>query len=387
MEYRMSLYNRFLILLVAAVGGVGGMVVVSAAFRGVSVAPMVGLGLFLIVFAACFGLEAIRFRLVIDGDSLTVTHVFSSRSVLLDEIAGYRTGSKGTVWLDLKSGARALTISNSMERQEEFLEWLRERYPDIDAERAREVKSEVLHDERFGDTEEERAGRLKKAWRLMFYSALTPSLLIWVLIKPQPIRLLMMILLAIPILAVWLTWYYKGILRLFVSNRHPYPSLMIAIIGAAVLALIAVSRVYDIYLFSDHDWFLIAGCAIALTLLWAVVCRAAIPADKNPIVFFGGMLLIAGVYSYSALLFVNCAYDAGTPEKWKVGVDRKHAAHGKSTTYYLKLSPWGRYDAGKAVIVDHRFYDSVAVGDSVDVLIHPGACGISWYEVTSIPNR
>ena len=134
-------------------------------------------------------------------------------------------------------------------------------------------------------------------------------------------------------------------------------------------------------MFGQRFWLLLTACSVVGVLVWAVTCRAAIAGEKNVIVLYLAMLLIAGAYSYNALIFVNCAYDRGNPEQWRVGVDRKWVKHGKSTSYWLGLSPWGRYTLGKSVPVEHVFYRSVAEGDSVEVLIHPGKCGIPWYEV------
>lgn len=375
----MSQGNKVVMYLFAIVFVAFGVFAAVAAARAAP--PALIIGLVPMVLGVFFIREAMKLSLVVDDTSLTVTHAFSTRSVLLDEISGYRKGSKDTILLDLKSGERALTIPNSIERRSELIGWLKGKYPDIDAERAKEVTEAVLHDDRYGDTEEERAAKLAMAKKLMIYSAVAPLLFIWVIIDPQPFRLLMLILLAIPVLAVWLTWYYKGILQVFVSNKRPYPSLIVGIIGTVFAALIAIIRVYKVYLFGGHGLLLLVGCSIVLTLLWAIACRAALEGDKNPFVVYGGMLLIAGVYAYNALLFINCSYDTNPPEKWRVGVDRKYAQHGRSTSYWLDLSPWGRYDAGKSVSVEYKFYHSVAEGDTVNVLIHPGECGIAWYEV------
>jgi hypothetical protein len=93
------------------------------------------------------------------------------------------------------------------------------------------------------------------------------------------------------------------------------------------------------------------------------------------------MLLITGLYSYAALLFTNCEYDHQKEVIWRVGVDGKHVNHGKSTSYYLKLSPWGRFTDGKNVQVSYSFYHAVGTGDSVNVYLHPGKWAIPWYEV------
>ncbi len=385
MEYRMSQGNKVLMYVLAAgMAGFALFLLNSTAHwhSGMSWPGTMLLVIPLLAGAVFLVLESINLRVVIDDQSLTVTHAFSSREVLLDEIAGYRKGSKGAFWLDLKSGQRRVSIPTTTENRDELLGQLKEKYPDIDAERAQQITKEVLEDERFGSTEEERGKRLAMARRLMIYSAATPLLLIWVIINPKPWQLLMLIVLGIPLVCGWLTWYYKGILRIYISNARPYPTLLMGILAAEFVGLIALMRVYKVYEFGAHFWLLLLGCSVVVTMVWVVACRAALAGENNVFAVYLAMLLLAGAYSAEALVFVNCTYDRGVAEVWRVGIDRKHAQHGKSTSYWLELSPWGRYDLGKSVSVEYPFYRSVAEGDTVKVLIHPGKCGIPWYEVT-----
>ncbi|HTR31425.1 MAG TPA: hypothetical protein VMH27_19265 [Puia sp.] len=93
------------------------------------------------------------------------------------------------------------------------------------------------------------------------------------------------------------------------------------------------------------------------------------------------MLLLAGVYSYGALIFSNCAYDHNRAAISRVAVDGKHYSSGKNTSYYLELSAWGNMVDGNRVKVTRSFYREMRIGDSVNVYLHPGKWGIPWYEV------
>lgn len=325
---------------------------------------------------------ASRLRLTIDEYSITVCNGVSTNSVLLDEVSGFRRGDKEGIVLVRKNGEKSLSIPGTVERRAELLDWLKERFPDINAQAALEVTEEVLHDERYGLTEEDRKRRLSQARKLMIYSAfVVPIFFAWALISQRPPNLVIWILMAFPLLAIWLTWSYKGILRLYVSKGKPYPTLLMVVIIAELAAFLSVMRGFNIYSFDGRFWAATLGLSVVVLLVWAAACRAAMAGEKNLFAVYVGMLILAGLYSYNALIFSNCTFDHQRSEISRVGIDGKHINHGKSTTYTLELSPWGRFSDGKNVLVPWSFYRSVQTGDSVNVYLHPGKWGIAWYEV------
>jgi hypothetical protein len=231
-------------------------------------------------------------------------------------------------------------------------------------------------------TEEDRKRRLMQARKLMVYSAfLMPFAFVWVLLSPGQFKILMPVLLALPWVAVWLTWFFKGILRLYVSKSKPYPTLLMTVIITEFATFAAVFREYDIYLFDGRFWGLVLALSVVVLLVWSVACRAAVEGERNLPGVYAGMLLVTGLYSYTTLVFSNCAYDDRRPVITRVAVDGKHVSHGKSTSYFLELSPWGRFTDGKSAQVSYTFYNAMSTGDSVSVYLHPGKWGIAWYEV------
>jgi hypothetical protein len=113
-EYRISTYDRMLQLVLAAAFSIGGIAAVIAGFHGNgSALPVAVLAIVLIPSGIFFYLETTRLRVTIDEQSITVTHAFSSRSILLDEIAGLRHGQKKAILLDLKSGGKNFKMKAS----------------------------------------------------------------------------------------------------------------------------------------------------------------------------------------------------------------------------------------------------------------------------------
>jgi hypothetical protein len=385
-EYRISTTNRILQLVLAAVFSIGGIASVIAGFRTThqgSVLPLIIMGTFFILFGVFFYLETTRLCLTIDDQSLTIRHAFNSRNILLDEIADLRHGDKGALLLDLKSGEKPLVIPGTLERRKELQEWLQERYTNSDAERLKEVTESVLENENLGLTREIRENRLNIARKLMVYSSfIAPFLIVLMFFAPKSFDTVTLLLLAIPWLAVGVTWYFKGIFRLYTSKSKPYPSLFILVLFSEMVSLFSVMRNYDVYDYGSKFWLYLLVLSAVVLLAWAIACGAAMAGEKNMPVILLCLFLAAAAHSYSVLIFSNCEEDHSTPLISRVEVSSKHLSRGKSTSYYLELSPWGRFSEGKSVQVSSSFYRSVEQGDSVSVYLNTGKWGIPWYRVS-----
>jgi hypothetical protein len=224
----------------------------------------------------------------------------------------------------------------------------------------------------------------KRVQKLWSYGTMVGPLFIGlVMILPQPTGILIMILLAVPLVAVFLTWRYKGILGVQMSVTRPYPPLVSVIVFTGVAAFLAVIRRYNIYQLGWRFWEMLVAWSVVVFLIWAVACRAATVGERAPFVIYAGMLFVSALYSFSALIVSNCEYDHRKEVIWRVKVAGKHYNIGGrvANSYYFSLSAWGRFADRKSVAVPHSVYRSAAVGDSVNVYLHPGVWGISWYEV------
>jgi hypothetical protein len=384
-EYRVSRSDRTGFYLLIGIFVAFGLLVIGIGLfdQKVDKPPvLIVFGLVALAAAWAFLRELQRLCVRIDENSLTVTHAFWSRSVLLDDIEGFRQGERKSILLDRKSRRRALRVPGSIERRDELLEWMGQRYRNIDKEQAEQVTQEVLSDEKYGGTEEERAMRLARARKIMLYSAfVAPLLFVLIFVTPEPFALMMVLLLAIPLAAVGITWRYKGIFRLYSTKRKPYPTLLITVMFAEAVAFIVLLKRFNIYTFTQQFWIAVAVVTALVLVLWARACREAMAGENNRVGIYFGLLVVAAVYSYNLVLFSNCVNDRAEPRLWRVQVERKHYSSSKSTTYYLHLSSWGRFEDSAGVRVPYRFYHSVSIGDSVTVYVHSGRWGAPWYEV------
>jgi hypothetical protein len=384
-DYPIAPGYKVLGLVFAAAFFFGGIFLLYFAFHAPTQAAMVAcliFGVSLIPLGAFLYREVNRLCITIDGDTLEITRAFSTRSIALADIDGYRVGDKNAFILVVRDGEKQLKIPDGIARRKELLAWIKEKYEDVDArERAAETKV-LLEDSRYGDSREEREQNLKKARNISrIGSGVGFVLFFWFLFYPQPYDLVMVLLFVAPLVALYVTMSFKGLLRLYTKKSSPYPTLfiliMFPIMGAGLNAFIR----YDLYGFSASAWLLLAGMIALLSFIALTVLREVVAAEAQKGAAIGFLLCMIAIYSYGLLIYTNCHYDRSHAEAWRVAVTDKHETHGKSTTYYLQLSPWGKYADGKEVTVSGAFYRAVNPQDSVGVLLNKGKWGIPWYRI------
>jgi hypothetical protein len=91
-------------------------------------------------------------------------------------------------------------------------------------------------------------------------------------------------------------------------------------------------------------------------------------------------LIFGAMYAFGLIAIADTQLDKGTPTNYRTQVLDKHITRGKSTSYYLDLAPWGPFAQAKSLNVPIRVYDSTELGDTVCLVLHPGALHAAWYK-------
>jgi len=94
-----------------------------------------------------------------------------------------------------------------------------------------------------------------------------------------------------------------------------------------------------------------------------------------------GAALGAGVVNV-----VDARFDGSAPESYRVTISGMHETHGKGTSYYLELPPWGPVASADSVSVSHEMYNQLFPGAQVCMTLHRGALGLRWYKVGGCPD-
>ena len=383
-EYPIAPVAKALGYLFAAACFFGGIYLLYLAFHGGPInatAPILIVGILLIALGVCFYRGVNRLLVTVDDKVLTVRDLFRNNEIQLNEIDGYRRGDKNAFLLVPKDGGKAIAIPSSLRDRKELIEWIQERYEDVDA-RERAVETEILlEDDRYGQTREEREAALKKAKLSAFVAYIAALVLFfWYLFYPQPYELIMVLIFAAPLVAVYLTWSNKGLLRFTTKKSSPKPTGILLLIFPIISGFINAiqNRLYD---FPMPAVLIIGVVALVLSVLGGTAMRAALAEEPQKAWAIVLLVVFSAGYSFGLVVFSNCYYDHSEAQVIRVRVTDKQVIHGKSTSYYLVLSPWGKYVDGNKVSISRSFYNSTNVEDTVSIHLNKGKWGIPWYRL------
>lgn len=337
------------------------------------------------LFLAYAWFAILRYRIEVGSDQLVKVGAFRSREMRFDAIAGIRlvqsNNSKTLIFLPKDPGGKKLKINLMMSRSADFHAWARANFRDLDAEDREAALQAILADETLGADAEARGRKYRLAMRLArIVNGAGSAAMLWAFIYPEPYAVVIWILLALPFAALAAAAPFPGLIRFNGPAKGAYPTLSPAI-GLAALGLALRSSIDRDILAWSRFW---APFAIISLLLFASILFRFPEIRAKPRSAFLPFLL-AAAYGYGAAISYNCLQDHAPGRKYRAEVESKRVTHGKTTSYYLELSPWGPRKESKEVTVSSSMYDRTRQGDSVDVRLRNGALGIPWFTVA--PSR
>jgi hypothetical protein len=381
-EYPITPVYKVIGLLLAAAMILGGILFIKRAFDFDSpnqVYPLLIVGGLFVLIGAWLLIGVTRLCVTVDDDMVRVNGALGKRELPISEIDGYRSGDKNRFFLVQKNG-KGFVIPDYINERDELIQWIKSRYGDVDA-RQREAETKLLlEDERYGTTEEDRRLALRNARIISWTGSAVGFALFFLLLFAQDYRPIQFLALAAPWAAIFLTWRSKGLIRLSMVKSSPYPSLLFLILFPVGVVAMYPLR-FHLYGFSAHAWFFTLLVALAVMLVAATALRDTIALEKRKVVVLVCLVVFATGYGFGVLVSTNCLFDQGAPQTLNTRVVGKHVNHGKSTSYSLELSPWGKYTTGTTVTVSRDFFYRVREYDIILIWLYPGRWGIPWYQV------
>ena len=385
-DYAPSLVNRLIWIsfggMLAAVGILG---VWYSLVAGDELGPkgpplMITLSLLFVLLGGYLILSMVLSKIILRPDAVEVQNPLSRRTMLREEIGGRRflPNTSTIELLPRDKSQKKLKIAFFSKPDALFTAWFAS-IPDIDAAELAKSESEIASDVEFGLTPEQRSEQLARA-RMTARWLTRGALLIsaWGLFYPRPYQLIMGILAAVPLLAVMLMLRSRGVYEMEGRRNDARPSLVIPfLIPSCVLAIRAITGVNFLRWMPLFTLCLVGACA--LTLLVASADRRM----RERRAAMGGIFLIAAFYALGVAAQADELFDRSTPQVFRVAVLSKRVSSGKSTTYYLRVEPWGPKQDANDVSVPARLYDVVLPKQTVCINLLQGALKIPWYFATA----
>jgi hypothetical protein len=327
-------------------------------------------------------LDTFKGKFIINNDTVVSVSTFSKRELLFNEIKGYRINEKNIFIESKNKNKKKIKVSKYFANVDEIVEWLSNNYSDLDIVQADQEKEEILKNRELGWSTEEREEKLIKAFKTAKMLNWTGGFIgIWTLFIPNPYEYAIIASIVFPIICLLVLKYSKGLIRIDEKKDTAYPTIFWAI-SASSLGL-CLRALFDYNIF---DYSKVWTPSLLITLTYIVVLiignkefkfNKAI--DFLIIVIFS--ILLFG-YSYGTIVTLNCMYDKSKPETFNTVILSKRISSGKTTTYYLELTPWGQQKQIDEVTVSKDLYNKLDKNDKVTVYFMKGQFDIPWLEVT-----
>jgi uncharacterized protein (DUF697 family) len=335
----------------------------------------------LAILGAFFASIALRSRLVIDRDHIEVRGAFRERSAELNEIEGYRTirdrnGSYTKFYL--KQGHGTITMSNYFATDDDFRSWLQQ-ITDLDLRDRDALLTEISEQQDLGATSDERLATLSRAQTTSILALVVAIAAAAAVNFGEPILQapFAVALSLVPVALAMLMQRSPLLYSVFKRKSDPRAELSFALI---VTSFGFLFRNRGIHLVSIEPLLIIIA-VVALAYCAAFVQSSS--QSTSPIGTVIALLLFAGMYSYGVAVAADSLADHSKASTFAVEVTGKRISRGRSTTYYLRLAPWGPMDSPNEISVSRATYDGFVPGQQLCISLHQGRLHAPWYRAVS----
>ncbi len=320
-------------------------------------------------------------KFVIDQDKLYTSGIFYNRQLFFDEIKGYRTEENYIIIESNLSTKKRVLISRYYARDYDIIEWLDDRYPNLDFLEQETSAMEILEDEAFGSTEEEKELNLKrahKAAKILNWGGFVIGL--WTFFYPFPYDYIVPVCMTVPLIALLALRLFKGRIKIGGKKNSVYPNLYMAWLMPIMALFLRALQDFEIFDYSTV-WEPLGVVAAVLGILLVAGNKDFKFKEIMDYVMLGIFTLFLCLYGYGVVVLTNCQYDDSEPELFQAEILSKRITSGKNTTRYFELTPWGPKKEAEEVQVHNALYKQFETGDSVTVYYGKGRFNIPYYLV------
>lgn len=319
-------------------------------------------------------------RFVIDEDRVYAVSVIFRRELLFNEILGFTVDDRYITIKPAHRNRKKITISLYYADSHEIIQWLADRYPDLDMESATQEDEDIISVSR-GWSQEERETRLGKAVqivRVLNISAIISA--IWYFFVPVMREWALSGVILTPLAAVAAVKWSGGLIRYNERKYSVLPHVFFALLFPCMS--ICLRSIFDYELIEYKSAWRITLPVVGV-LLMAVFSGISGFQFSKPVHYVEAAVIAAFFlgYSYGTVTALNASFDRSVPAEYRAVVTGKRISSGKTTSYYLELSPWGPRTEKKEVLVSSGQYEEYDEGDELTVLTQNGFFGIQWFRL------
>ena len=320
-------------------------------------------------------------KFVIDKNKIYTTGLFNNKQVYFNDIKGYRITEYFT-FIESRNDKTRIKLSNFYENRNELQDWLIWNYKNLNELEIIQEKQEILSKQDLGWTIEERESKFSKYKRLakiLNWSGGIITIGTTLLLKASDYIILLCIV--YPIFCLLAILFSKGLLTIDERNEAVYPSVFWAFFAPTSVVFLRALMYFKIYNY-DNVWLLTAVIAFSFFFTLIINNRGFVfnKFEKTSTILIFSVFIVFG-YSFGTVINLNCALDDSQPKKFKTIVLDKRITKGKSTNYYLTVSPWNNQKEPKEENTNETDYELIKKGDTITINFYEGKLNIPWYEI------
>lgn len=333
-------------------------------------------GILFLIYAM---LSCIKSKLVLGADRFEYYSAFGKHELLFTDVKGFKTDDKYTRIYPQEGKGKKMLVSTYYADSLDLQAWLGRNFQDMDLAERELEEQQILNDVTFGQSPEERALALKHANKVALAINATGIILAAFHLFDSNFMHYSLVATAVFVpVSLLVLKFYKGLIRIETKKSSPYPSIFFgftfSIMGIALKSILA----FEIL---DYSKLWTPAALIALCLMALLVVKSKefeqISMQRLFILIFCAVLSFA--YAFGSISSFNCIYDNSEVTPFTAKVLNKRISSGKSTSYYLILSPWGPVNEVEDVYVAERTYRESEIGDEVNLFLYKGRLELPWF--------
>ena len=320
-------------------------------------------------------------KFVIDKNKIYTTGLFNNKQIYFNDIKGYRITEHFT-FIESISYKTRIKLSNYYENRNEIQDWLIWNYKNLNELELIQEKQEILSKQDLGWTIEERESnflKYKRLSKILNWSGSIIAIVTILLLKTSDYVILLCIF--YPIFCLLAILFSKGLLTIDERKDAVYPSVFWAFFAPTSVVFLRALMYFKVYDY-ENVWLLTAVIAFSFFFILIINNRGFVfnKFEKPFTIIIFSIFIVFG-YSFGTVINLNCTLDDSKPMKFKTIVLDKRITKGKSTNYYLRLSPWNNQKESKEENINENDYKLIREGDTITINFYEGKLNIPWYEI------
>ncbi|MET3028846.1 hypothetical protein ABXT06_19365 [Flavobacterium sp. UW10123] len=334
-------------------------------------------------------------KVVVCENSIILFGFLRTRELKFNEIKGFNTATNpkitflehiGVEPIDRKK--KAIVFNNMIENSSEIKAFLSSKLADLDQKKREEVektleeeKQEILSNQEFGISLEEREGKLEKA-KFTSYLLIGAGILVtlWTIFFPRPYEYAVIACIALPIITLIVIKFWKGLIRIDGAKNSVYPNVAYPLVAPGIALSLRVMLDFSIDNYANV-WLPVVLIAIIYTGILLSFSKHLSFKKGKDIFSILSYAMFTFIYGFGTVVCTNCVFDKSNPELFSTEIINKEVNRGKYVSYYLYLAPWNHKKEIEKVSIDADLFNSVSNGQEVAIYSFKGKFDIPWFVV------